>query len=58
MVTVYLSDEVNKVADAFNVVITYTGSTNTAPYFNSNLVDQTLNAGGTGTYLLPATVDD
>ena len=54
----YLSDEVNKIADTFNVVITYTGTANTAPYYNVGLVAQTVNAGGTGTYTLPVPVDD
>ena len=53
----YLSDGVNKVANTFKVVITYTGSTNTAPYFTDALVDQTVNAGGTGSYTLPPTFD-
>jgi hypothetical protein len=46
------------VANTFNVVITYTGSVNTAPYYNDALVNQTVNAGGTGTYTLPVAVDD
>ena len=57
-VTVYLSDEVNTVEYTFNVVITSTGSVNTAPYYNEALVDQTVNAGGVGTYTLPVAVDD
>jgi hypothetical protein len=57
-VTVYLSDSVNPaVTFSLNVKI-YTASANTAPYFNVALVNQTVNAGGIGTYTLPEAVDD
>ena len=57
-VTVYLSDSVNNVTNTFDVVITYQGAANTAPYYNVALVNQTVNAGGTGTYPLPVGIDN
>jgi hypothetical protein len=46
------------VTNTFNVVITYTGSVNTAPYYTVALVNQTVNAGNIGIYALPVAVDD
>jgi hypothetical protein len=49
---------VNNVSNTFDVVITYQGAANTAPYYNVALVNQTVNAGGTGTYPLPVGIDN
>ncbi len=57
-VTVYLSDSVNSVTYTFNVIISYAGGGNTAPYFTGALVNQTVNAGGTDSYILPLAIDD